>query len=101
MEVSNFKSSWADHFNMPKEYFDQEKPPTINVLVKLLSRTQAPSSASPEVAGGHIDALTSPRHGVAWCWRDGKGMSSLIYWLYYVIPRYTMLYHIIYHMISR
>lgn len=69
VEVSNFKTSWADHFNMPKEYFNvnnQEKPPTIDVLVKLLSRTQAPSSTSPEVAGGHIDALTSPRHGVAW-----------------------------------
>lgn len=66
VEVSNFKTSWADHFNMPKEYFNQEKPPTIDVLVKLLSRTQAPCSTSPEVAGGHIDALTSPRHGVAW-----------------------------------
>lgn len=49
---------------MQKEYYNPPgKPGTVNVLVKLLSRGQAPGSRS-DVAGSHIDSLTHPRHGV-------------------------------------
>lgn len=67
IEVQNFRTCWADHFNMQKEYYNPPgKPGTVNVLVKLLSRGQAPSSGSQDVAGSHIDSLTNRRHGVWW-----------------------------------
>ena len=64
IEVQDFRTCWADHFNMQKEYYNPPgKPGTVNVLVKLLSRGQAPGSRS-DVAGSHIDSLTDRRHGV-------------------------------------
>ena len=63
IKVEDFRTSWADHFNMPKQYYNPHgKPQTVDVLVNMLSRSSAPSSA--DVAGGHIDSLTNPRDAV-------------------------------------
>eukprot|EP00438_Fugacium_kawagutii_P034195 Skav233193 [mRNA] locus=scaffold24:342881:347788:- [translate_table: standard] len=63
IKVQDFRTSWADHFNMQKQYFNPpNKPRTIDVCLKLLSRAQAPSDR--DVAGHHIDDLKDPRDGV-------------------------------------
>ena len=50
---------------MQKEYYNPpDKPRTIDALVNLLSRGEAPSSRSQDVAGHHIDSLANPRDGV-------------------------------------
>ena len=64
VEVQNFNTSWDSHYNMPKQYYDPTKRPTIDVPVKLLSRGRAPSFSDKAIAGSHIDDLTSETDGV-------------------------------------
>lgn len=65
VKVEDFKSSWAEHFDKQKEYFNPpNKPRTVNVPLKLLSREEAPRSDDKTIRGHHIDDLTGPRDGV-------------------------------------